>query len=112
MLEYNNAIEIKGLTKKYEDFSLNHISFSVPKGCVMGYIGQNGADKTTTIKSMMNLIPIDGGNISLLGMDYRKSEMEIKKRISVVFDELPVQDIFSAKDLAKIFEGMYEHWDN
>ena len=108
MTEYENAIEINNLSKKYEEYVLNKVSFSVPKGSVMGYIGQNGAGKTTTIRSMMNLIPIDEGEIKILGMDYRKSETDIKKRIAVVFDELPVQDIFDAKDLSYIFEDLYE----
>lgn len=111
MTEYENAIEINNLSKKYEEYVLNKVSFSVPKGSVMGYIGQNGAGKTTTIRSMMNLIPIDEGEIKILGMDYRKSETDIKKRIAVVFDELPVQDIFDAKDLSYIFEGLYEEWN-
>ncbi len=111
MPEYENAIVIDNLSKKYDDYVLNKVSFAVPKGSVMGYIGQNGAGKTTTIRSMMNLIPIDEGEIKILGMDYRKSEMDIKKRIAVVFDELPVQDIFDAKDLSYIFEGLYEEWN-
>lgn len=111
MTEYENAIEINNLSKKYEEYVLNKVTFAVPKGSVMGYIGQNGAGKTTTIRSMMNLIPIDEGEIKILGMDYRKSEMDIKKRIAVVFDELPVQDVFDAKDLSLIFEGLYEEWN-
>lgn len=111
MAEYENAIEINNLSKKYDEYVLNKVSFAVPRGSVMGYIGQNGAGKTTTIRSMMNLIPIDEGEIEILGMDYRKCEMDIKKRIAVVFDELPVQDIFDAKDLSYIFEGLYEEWD-
>ena len=111
MAEYENAIEINNLSKKYDEYVLNKVSFAVPRGSVMGYIGQNGAGKTTTIRCMMNLNPIDEGEIKILGMNYRKCEMDIKKRIAVVFDELPVQDIFDAKDLSYIFEGLYEKWD-
>ena len=56
MAEYQNAIEISGLTKKYDGFTLDNISFNVPKGTIMGFIGQNGAGKTTTIKLLLNLI--------------------------------------------------------
>ena len=56
MPDYENAIEIKDLTKKYDGFTLDSISFSVPKGCIMGFIGQNGAGKTTTIRAMLNII--------------------------------------------------------
>ena len=112
MAIYENAIEISDLTKKYSGFTLDNISFNVPKGSIMGFIGQNGAGKTTTIRSLLNIIGIDKGEIKLLGLDYLKNEQEIKERISVVFDELPFQDIFTAKDMARIFEGIYPQWDN
>lgn len=112
MSDYKNAIEIKGITKHYDDFTLDHISFEVPKGSIMGYIGQNGAGKTTTIRSLLNIIPIDKGEICILGLDHIKDEAEIKQRIAVVFDELPFHDIFNANDMGKIFEGLYGEWDN
>ncbi len=112
MNEYENAIEIKGVTKRYDGFVLDNISFDVPKGCIMGFIGQNGAGKTTTIRSMLHITDIDSGEIRLLGLDHIADETELKKRIAVVFDELPFHDIFSVRDMAKIFEGMYPEWDN
>ncbi|MGN0577421.1 MAG: ABC transporter ATP-binding protein, partial [Ruminiclostridium sp.] len=112
MASYENAIEIKGVTKRYSGFTLDNISFNVPKGSIMGFIGQNGAGKTTTIRSLLNIISIDEGEIKLLGLDYLQQEQEIKERISVVFDELPFHDVFNAKDMARIFEGIYPRWDN
>jgi ABC-2 type transport system ATP-binding protein len=112
MNDYENAIEIKGVTKRYDGFTLDNISFDVPKGAICGFIGQNGAGKTTTIRSVLNIIPINAGEITLLGMDHIKQEQEIKERIAVVFDELPFHDIFNAKDMAKIFKGLYEKWDD
>ena len=112
MTDYENAIEISGVTKKYSGFTLDSISFEVPKGSIMGFIGQNGAGKTTTIRSMLNITNIDEGEIRLLGLDHIKDEFEVKKRISAVFDELPFHDGFNAKDMARIFEGLYPEWDN
>ena len=112
MNEYENAIEILGATKRYEGFTLDNISFDVPKGSIMGFIGQNGAGKTTTIRSLLNITDIDEGEIRLLGLDHIKDEFEIKKRIAVVFDELPFHDVFNAADMARIFEGLYPQWDN
>ena len=109
---YENAVEIKGVTKKYDGFTLDNISFDIPKGCIMGFIGQNGAGKTTTIRSLLHITDINDGEIKLLGLDHIKDENAIKKRIAVVFDELPFHDVFNAKDMAKIFEGMYLEWDN
>ncbi len=112
MTDFQNAIEIQNLTKKYDGFTLDNISFNVPKGSIMGFIGQNGAGKTTTIKALLNIIQFDSGQIKLLGMDSIKDEIKIKKRISVVFDELPFQDIFSAKQIARILCDIYPEWDN
>lgn len=112
MNEYENAIEISGVTKRYEGFTLDNVSFNVPKGSIMGFIGQNGAGKTTTIRSLLNITNIDEGEIRLLGLDYPNGEFEIKKRLAVVFDELPFHDVFNALDMARIFEGLYPEWDN
>lgn len=111
MSGYENAIEIKGITKKYDGFTLDNVSFNVPKGSIMGFIGQNGAGKSTTIRSLLNIIPVDGGEISLLGLDHIKDEQIIKERIAVVFDEIPFHDIFNAKDMSRIFEGIYPNWN-
>lgn len=112
MTEYENAIEIKGVTKRYNGFTLDNISFDVPKGCIMGFIGQNGAGKTTTIRSLLHITDINEGEITLLGLDHIKDETEVKKRIAVVFDEIPFHDIFTPKDMGKIFAGIYPEWDN
>lgn len=111
MESYENAIEIKGVTKKYDGFSLKEVSFDVPKGCIMGFIGQNGAGKTTTIRSILRITDIDEGDISILGLDHKKDEEEIKKYLGVVFDEMPFHDMFTAYDMGKIFEGLYPEWD-
>ena len=111
MTDYNNAIEIKGLTKKYDGFTLDNISFIVPKGSIMGFIGQNGAGKTTTIRSLLNIIAIDGGSINMLGLDHIKDEYAIKERIAVVFDELPFHDSFTGVALSKMFAGIYQSWN-
>lgn len=108
---FDNAIEVKGVTKKYDDFTLDNLSFEVPRGSIMGFIGQNGAGKSTTINSILNIIPIDAGEINILGMDHIKDEKAIKDRIAVVFDELPFHDSFNVKDMSKIFEGIFSNWD-
>lgn len=108
---YENAIEVKHLTKKYDGFTLDDINFVVPKGSIMGFIGQNGAGKSTTIKAILNIIKTDAGQISLLGLDHVKDEIKIKEQIAAVFDECPFHDSFKAKQLNIMFGGMYETWD-
>ncbi len=112
MTDYENAIEINGLTKRYDGFTLDNISFNVPKGSIMGFIGQNGAGKTTTIRSLLNIIKNDAGTIKLLGMDHIKDEYEIKEHISAVFDELPFHDSFTARSLSIVMGSIYKQWDN
>ncbi|MDO5559818.1 MAG: ABC transporter ATP-binding protein [Oscillospiraceae bacterium] len=112
MKEYTNAIELRDVTKKYDGFTLDRISFNVPKGCIMGFIGQNGAGKTTTIRSLLHITNIDGGEIKMLGLDHIGDEQEIKDRISVVLDDIPFHEMLTAKDIGRIFEGLYTRWDN
>lgn len=110
MPDYENAVEIKDLTKKYDGFTLNSISFAVPKGCIMGFIGQNGAGKTTTIRALLNIIRTDGGTISMLGLDHIKDEYAIKEQTSAVFDELPFHESFTANQVNTMFKGLYANW--
>lgn len=112
MNNYENAIEIRDLTVKYDGFTLDHINFDVAKGSIMGFIGQNGAGKTTTIKSLLNIIKRDEGTIRMLGLDNIKEETAIKEQISVVFDEIPFHEQLSAKNLNIILKDIYKDWDS
>ena len=78
------VLEINNLTKKYSAFELKSISFQIKAGEVMGFIGRNGAGKTTAIKSILNLVHPDAGNVRILGMDYPDNEDEIKQQIGYV----------------------------
>ncbi|MGN0687837.1 MAG: ABC transporter ATP-binding protein [Oscillospiraceae bacterium] len=111
MSDYENAIEISGLTKKYDGFTLDGISFNVAKGSIMGFIGQNGAGKTTTIKALLNIIAADSGSIKLLGLDHVQHEYEIKEHIAAVFDELPFHESFNANQVNIMMGGLYGGWD-
>lgn len=104
-------LQVKGLCKNYDGFTLDHVSFSLPQGCIMGFIGENGAGKSTTIKAILNLIHMDSGKITVFGKDSVKDELEIKERIGVVFDELNFPDMIRAKDVAGIMKGIYRNWD-
>lgn len=110
MYNYENAIEIRDLTVKYDGFTLDNVSFDVAKGTIMGFIGQNGAGKTTTIKALLNIINRDGGTIKMLGLDNLKDEVEIKQHISAVFDELPFQEELNAKNINTMMKNIYTEW--
>lgn len=110
MAEYENAIEIKKITKKYDGFTLDDLSFNVPKGSIMGFVGQNGAGKSTTINTILNIIKPDEGEIKIFGLDHIKDEIEIKKNISAVFDELPFHEELNAKQLNTVLGNIFPQW--
>lgn len=107
-----DAIHIEGLCKKYADFQLNHVTFSLPKGCILGFVGENGAGKTTTIKAILNLISIDSGSISVLGLDHKKKERAIKEQIGVVFDNSGFHSCLTPDDIELILRRIYKNWDS
>ena len=109
-MEYENAIEINNLVKKYDGFTLGEISFAVPTGSIMGFVGQNGSGKSTTIKSILNIIKNDSGEIKIFGLDHIKYEKEIKEKIAVVFDTLPFHESLNGKQINNIMKNMYKEW--
>lgn len=112
MNDYTNAIEINGLTKKYDGFTLDSVDMCVPKGSIMGFIGQNGAGKTTTIRALLNIIKPDAGEIKIFGRDYIKDEAEIKQQLSAVFDELPFHDDLNARHIDIILRDVFKEWNS
>lgn len=112
MKPYENAIEIDHLCKSYDGFTLDHISFCVPKGSIMGFIGQNGAGKSTTIHTILNIIKADNGKINIFGLDHLEHEYEIKEHIAAIFDALPFHDQLTAKQLNIIMRGIYREWSS
>ncbi len=107
-----NAIEIKGLTKRYKDFTLGPVDLALPMGCVLGLVGENGAGKSTTIRLVMNAVSRDGGQVQVMGMDNQSPEFrEMKENVGVVLDETCVPEFITAKQLGKILAGAYRNWD-
>lgn len=107
-----NCIEVKGITKNYKQFSLKDVSFSVPSGSVVGFIGENGAGKSTSIKAILGLIKPDGGEITVLGENSLKLAADTKEKIGVVFDGLTFPENLTAKQLDKVMRGIYKTWNS
>ena len=108
-----NIIEIKKLKKKYDDkFELGKIDLAIPKGVIVGLIGENGAGKTTLIKAMLNIIKIDNGEIKIFGKDYKKEEKEIKEDIGIVLDNMFFPELLNAKDINNAMKDVYKNWDS
>ncbi|MBQ2715369.1 MAG: ATP-binding cassette domain-containing protein, partial [Clostridia bacterium] len=83
-----NALEIRNLTKSFKDFRLDNLTLTLPSGCIMGLIGENGAGKSTTIKLILDIIHKDGGSINILGEYNDKNIALTKEDIGVVLDEV------------------------
>lgn len=104
-----NHIEVNHIYKSYEQFQLKDVCFSVPTGCVVGFIGENGAGKTTTIKSILNCIRLDQGEIKLFG---KAADNAVKEDIGVVFDQNFFYEGITAKDIDLILKNTYKNWDS
>ena len=107
----DNVLEIRELSKDYGDFVLDKVSFSLPRGVIMGLIGENGAGKSTTINCILNETQKTGGEILILGKDHISDEIEIKDKLGVVFDENHFPDIFTAEEIGKFMSGVYSGWE-
>lgn len=103
----NNVLELCNVVKTYEDFKLDNVSFTVPKGCICGFIGQNGAGKTTTIQLILDIIKKDAGTIKVFGQDMQP---ELKEKIGVVFDEMGFHEFLTAKEINNIMKNIYANW--
>lgn len=104
-----NAIEIKNLTKKFKGFALDNISISLPTGCIMGLIGENGAGKSTVIKSILGIIHPDGGDIKIFG---KEPTAEMKNDIGVVLDEIGIPMQFNIKNVDSIMKNVFTNWNS
>lgn len=106
------AIKVENLTKRYDNFVLDGISFTVPGGVIVGFIGENGAGKTTTIKAMLDLILKDGGSAELLGHTMEEKDLSWKEELGVVFDESYFPENITPLNVEKIMKRIYRTWDS
>ncbi|MGI6719834.1 MAG: ABC transporter ATP-binding protein [Anaerovoracaceae bacterium] len=106
----SDMLQMENVSKSYEEFTLKDISFSIPKGCIMGLIGENGAGKTTIVKLILNLIQRDAGQIQVFGLDNIEREAEVKKRVGVVLDEVGFSEELNAANVSTIMKNMHRSW--
>ena len=107
----SHVLEVAEVSKRYPDFCLQDITFSLPEGYIMGLIGPNGAGKTTTIKLIMNLMRKNGGSIKIFGVDHIQHEVEIKSRIGFVYDDPNYYEHLTLKQIKNIIAPFYKDWD-
>ena len=102
-----NAIETQNLTKTYPGFTLDHLNLQLPRGTILGLIGENGAGKSTTIKLLLGMIQADSGSFTLLGQN--KPDME---DVGVVLDEPGFPLCLNPVQIGKIMADIYSRWDS
>jgi len=106
-----DVLTVKDLCKTYPAFSLKNASFSVEEGSIMGFIGRNGAGKSTTLKSILHLVHPDSGDVTLFGKSFEENEAYIKQNIGVVLggiDFYPKKKVGVITDVTRRF---YSQWD-
>ena len=107
-----NVLQIKGLCKQYPRFTLDHVSFDVRQGHITGFIGRNGAGKSTTLSSLLGIVHPDAGNIRFFGMPYAENEHAIRQRIGFVaggIDYYPHKRLSAITDVTR---RLYTNWDD
>lgn len=107
-----NSIEIKNVSKNYDNFSLKNVNLTIPSGSIVGLIGENGAGKTTLIKSLLGIVKIDNGSIKIFNKDINQEDNYIKEDIGVVLDNSFFPELLNASDVSAVMANIYKNWDN
>lgn len=108
----NNLLEVTDLCKSFSDFRLDNISFSLPCGYIMGFIGPNGSGKTTVIKLILNMLDRDGGEIKIDGLDMLVNEKQVKQEIGAIFDTYCLCEDWNIADTEKALSPFFKKWDS
>lgn len=107
----NYALKIENITKKYDDFLLDKVSFNVPKGNIVGLIGENGAGKSTTLNSMLDIIERDSGDVYILDSEKNRISNDIREKIGVVFDGNNFPEDLTSQKLNNVLKTIYSNWE-
>ncbi|WP_373894271.1 ABC transporter ATP-binding protein [Virgibacillus sp. CBA3643] len=106
-------LEVENLQKTYADtkFGLRDVSFSIPYGSIVGFIGENGAGKSTTMGSIIGTLHKDNGTIKIVGEEMDTEDVHIKEDIGVVFDAMNLPGDLTVEKLGNVFQQIYKRWD-
>ena len=108
---YENALELQGLCRSLGDFTLGPLDLVLPRGCVMGLVGENGAGKSTTMKLILGMLRPDAGRISILGREDAGQLRELKEELGVVLDEVGLPECLTIGAVGKVMAGTFRRWD-
>lgn len=107
-----NALELRGVTKRYPGFTLQDITFSLPAGCILGLVGENGAGKSTVIHLILDAMRPDEGEICVLGRSNRSDFRSVKEELGVVLDEASFPESFALPQIDAVLRRIYRQWDS
>lgn len=107
----NYALKIENITKKYDGFLLDNISLNVPKGNIVGLIGENGAGKSTTLNSILDIIERDSGDVFIFDSEKNKISNHIREKIGVVFDGNNFPEDLTPQKLNNVLKAIYSNWE-
>lgn len=106
------AIQLENVSKQFKYFTLNDINLSLPKGQIMGFVGANGAGKSTAIRIIMGLLQADKGDVTVLGQSMPDQQIQVKKDVGFSSEEMK---LYSGKNLAwhiEFIKSVYANWDD
>ena len=106
-----NALEIRDLTKHFGDFTLDRLNLTLPGGCILGLIGENGAGKSTTVRLILGMLRPDGGTVTILGRDNRGNPALTKQDIGVVLDEVGIPECMTPRQVGRVMSDVFVRWD-
>lgn len=106
-----NVLTVKGLCKSYPSFTLKEVSFALPQGTVMGFIGRNGAGKSTTLKSVLGLVHPDKGQVTFMEQDVAQNEQYMKENIGVVLGGIDFYAQKKIKTITDVTRRFYPNWE-
>lgn len=106
-----NVLEVKHLCKRYPQFELKNVDFELEQGKITGFIGRNGAGKSTTLNSLLHFVHPDDGEILFWGNDVSAQEMEMKQKIGFVSSGMSYYPNKKLKVVTKVTKAFYKEWD-
>ena len=106
----SNILKVEHLNKSYKAFALTDVTFSLPEGCITGFIGANGAGKTTILRTILGLTQKNSGSIQIFGLDMERNAKQIKNRIGVVLDDGCFYEELSLAEMKSIISSAYTMW--
>ncbi len=107
-----NAIDIRGLTKNRKGFTLDGLDLSLPGGCIMGLIGENGAGKSTTIRLLLDMIRPNGGEIAFFGTPQKEYLASSRHELGIVLDEVGINGCMKTGQVESVMASAFPNWDS